>query len=319
MNNTASSAENKQKIKAPGNSLRTTLTATLTGLRQTLLNIIFVILRPLQLVPPNVKALDYVLGGVAKKNFIPEVIFNIMRSALKNSDKRIDQIMVQRIDMASVNMEDSMQNWVATIMNSKHSRYPVYLKSIDNIKGILLSKDLLPYMSGGSDIDLTTIKKIIRPANTIPENSTVHTVLKKFLKDRAHMAIVVDEYASVVGLVTLEDVIEEIIGEIEDEHDEYNVHQKKITLLTHNKWNVDALIPLDELNRHIDSTINHTEMKTLGGWLTQKLGHVPKTNDTFREGDLTFLIDTTTPRRAVTIVITRESKKQAVSRKVKSN
>lgn len=162
---------------------------------------------------------------------------------------------------------------LSIVVESGHSRFPVIGENPDEILGILLAKDLLMYYAGDRD-EKFDIKDLMRPAVFVPESKRLNVLLREFRSSRNHMAVVVDEYSSVSGLVTIEDVIEEIIGDIEDEHDIED--EEHITPYGRNRFTVSAMTPIFEFNDYFGTSLSDAEYDTIGGLILNALGHVPK-------------------------------------------
>ncbi|MXY15231.1 MAG: CBS domain-containing protein, partial [Proteobacteria bacterium] len=167
----------------------------------------------------------------------------------------------------------SLQDMLPTIIDSAHSRFPVVGDSRDEVLGILLAKDLLRYFMGGRQDDFS-LENVLRPAVVVPESKRVNTLLIEFKDGRNHMAIVVDEYSGVSGLVTIEDVLEQIVGDITDEHDA----AEDSYIVEHSKGNygVKALTPIEEFNEFFATQYSDTDFETFGGLVLSKFGHLPK-------------------------------------------
>lgn len=210
----------------------------------------------------------------------------IMEGALSVSDQQVREIMVPRSRMAVIPNTATIEEILALVIESKHSRFPVIGESIDDIKGVLLAKELLPLSLKGQQG--FTIEEVIRPATIIPESKRLNVLLKEFREQRYHMAIVVDEYASVAGLVTIEDILEEIVGEIEDETD--LKEQSQICHLEDGQYQLPALTTIEDFNEFFNSGFNEDEFDTIGGLITQAFGHLPKEGENVTLGDYLFTI-----------------------------
>lgn len=215
--------------------------------------------------------------NVAQHN---EVIDNdavqIMDGAMQVSEMQVREIMVPRTQMTVIKAEQPMSELLPRITKSAHSRYPVIGENTDEVLGILLAKDLLPLIleNNTEGFDITGL---LRPATLVPESKRLNVLLREFRENRNHMAIVIDEYGGVAGLVTIEDVLEEIVGEIEDEHDvEPDTFIKK---LADNDYIVKALTPIDDFNEQFDADFSDEEFDTIGGIILQQFGHLPRRNE----------------------------------------
>ncbi|MFT5691923.1 MAG: magnesium and cobalt transporter [Oceanicoccus sp.] len=218
-----------------------------------------------------------VILEVAKNN---EVIDNdaisIIDGAMKVSEMQAREIMIPRTQMKVIDLAQPLGDLLPLIIDSAHSRYPVIGENTDKVLGILLAKDLLPQILQKGP-EQFNIASLIRPATVVPESKRLNVLLREFREKRNHMAIVIDEYGGVAGLVTIEDVLEEIVGEIEDEHDvEPDAFIKK---LTENDYIIKALTPIEDFNEEFDTNINDDEFDTIGGIILQKFGHLPRRNE----------------------------------------
>ena len=199
----------------------------------------------------------------------------MMEGAIKVSETQVRDAMIPRSQMIVVHNDSELDEFLPQILDSGHSRFPVIGEDKDEVVGILLAKDLLPHLaSGGEHFDLA---ETIRAAVVIPESKRLNLLLRDFRSSRNHMAIVVDEYGGVSGLITIEDVLEEIVGEIDDEYDE---QEKALILpLGENRYQVQALTPIDDLNEMFDSDLSDDDYGTVGGLLLAEFGRVPEYGD----------------------------------------
>lgn len=214
---------------------------------------------------------------VAEQNkVIDRDALNIINGAMKVSEMQVREIMVPRTQMVVLKAGQPLGELLPQIIQSAHSRYPFIGESTDEVQGILLAKDLLPQIlqENATEFD---IRQLLRPATVVPESKRLNVLLQEFRENRNHMAIVIDEYGGVAGLVTIEDVLEEIVGEIEDEHDvENDIYIKK---LADNDYIVKALTPIDDFNEHFDSDFSDEEFDTIGGIILKQFGHLPRRNE----------------------------------------
>ncbi len=200
----------------------------------------------------------------------------MVEGAFQVVEMRVRDIMVPRAQMVVIEDDASFDEMLPLIIKSGHSRFPVISEDKDNVVGVLLAKDLLRQVSNQST-DAFDIQAIIRPATITPETKRLNVLLKEFRSDRNHMAIVMDEYGGVAGLVTIEDVLEEIVGEIDDEHDKDGGQ-----LIRDNgdgRYSVRALTPIEEFNETLGTEFSDEEFDTIGGLLMQHIGHMPKNGE----------------------------------------
>ena len=200
----------------------------------------------------------------------------MMEGAITVSEQSVGDVMVPRAQLVSIDVESPYLDVVRTAVESGHSRFPVHGEDRDEILGVLLAKDLLRPMVEGRQPD--SIRELLRPAVLIPESKRLNVLLKEFRLSRNHMAIVVDEYGGVAGLVTIEDVLEEIVGEIDDEYDDAP-GESLIQAQADGRYVVDALTPIEEFNERFGADFDDSEYDTLGGMLAAAIGHLPETGE----------------------------------------
>ena len=223
--------------------------------------------------PPNREGLIEILRNAENRNLLDADALLMIEGALHVSETHVRDIMVPRVQMIIIDNNAKPEEILKSVVESGHSRFPVIGDTNDEIEGILLAKDLLNYYA---DPDKNfDIKDMMRPTVFIPESKRLNVLLREFRMSRNHMAIVVDEYNGVAGLVTIEDVIEEIIGEIEDEHDH---EDNEININTHdnNRYTVKALTPINEFNEFFNTEIHDNEYDTVGGFVINTFGYLPK-------------------------------------------
>jgi putative hemolysin len=213
-------------------------------------------------------------------------------SIFELGDTLVREIMVPRIDVAALDVTTPMLDVLEVIMAAGHSRIPVYEETIDNIVGVLYAKDLLGYLRDGkTDVPL---RKIVREAYFIPETKRASDLLPDLQQRRVHMAIVVDEYGGMAGLVTIEDLLEEIVGEIQDE---YDTEEPFVEFVEDDHYIFDARVDLDDLNRLMDADLPTEDSDTLGGFIYSELGKVPVVGDQVVYADLQFTVESVLGRR----------------------
>ena len=222
----------------------------------------------------------------------------MMEGALEVSETQVRDAMIPRSQMVVVNHNSALEEFLPMIVESGHSRFPVIGEDKDEVVGILLAKDLLPHVApGGPPIDLGAT---IRPAVVIPESKRLNVLLREFRAGRNHMAIVVDEYGGVSGLITIEDVLEEIVGEIGDEYDEEE--EVFIQQSGPGVFLVQALAPIDEFNEAFGCEFSDDDYGTIGGLLLAQFGRVPEYGDIVTLGDrFEFRVIKANNRRIITL------------------
>ncbi len=236
--------------------------------------------------PQSKEDLEDVLAQASENELIDGDARSIMEGALLVSNMQVRDIMIPRPQMVVIKVDADLDEALPQIIHAGHSRYPVIGESPDDVLGILLAKDLLPLILQGNDsFDL---RELMRPVTVVPESKRLNVLLREFRQNRNHMAIVVDEYGGVAGLVTIEDVLEEIVGEIEDETDTGEVEQ--IRRINERDFFVQALTPIDDFNEFFDVQLSEDEFDTIGGLVTNAFGHVPSRNETTELGGFEFRV-----------------------------
>ncbi len=222
----------------------------------------------------------------------------MMEGVIEMSETQVRDAMIPRSQMVVVNNTSRLEDFLPRIVESGHSRFPVIGEDKDEVIGILLAKDLLPHVaSGGEQFDLAAT---IRPAAVIPESKRLNVLLRDFRVSRNHMAIVIDEYGGVSGLITIEDVIEEIVGEIGDEYDEEE--EALIQHLGEGRYQVQALTPIEDLNEKFGSDLSDDDYDTVGGLLLAEFGRVPEYDEVMTLGDrFQFRVTKADNRRIITL------------------
>jgi magnesium and cobalt transporter len=217
-----------------------------------------------------------IIKDAADNKLLDQEALSIIEGALDVSSLQAREIMIPRSQIVAVRIDDTPSELLAKVVESGHSRFPVIGESLDDIKGILLAKDLLRLT-----LDNTqpfNLEQVLRPANIIPESKRVNVLLREFREKRYHMALVIDEYGGISGLLTIEDILEEIVGDIEDETDE-EVSDEFIKQVSETDYIVKALTPIEDFNEYFNSGLSEDDFDTIGGILMQTFGHLPKRNE----------------------------------------
>ncbi len=226
--------------------------------------------------PSSREDLQEILSIAMEKEVIDEDAFTIIEGAMEVSAMQARDIMVPRPQMVVIKAEATLEEILPQIVRSKHSRFPVIGESPDDILGILLAKDLLPQILS-DDRENFDIQQLLRRAVVVPESKRLNVLLREFRLNRNHMAIVIDEYGGVAGLVTIEDVLEEIVGEIEDETD-IEVDQF-IRRISDDDFFIRALTPIEDFNEYFGVEFSDEEFDTIGGVVMHAFGHMPTRNE----------------------------------------
>lgn len=240
--------------------------------------------------PKNREQLIELLRDAEHRELLDADQLAMIEGVLQVSEMRVTEIMVPRTKMIVIQKDFAIEKILEETINSGHSRFPVMGENRDEIVGILLAKDLLPiaveYQK--SSFSQFNIKELLRPAFFVPESKRLDVLLKEFRYHRNHLAIVVDEYGGVVGCVTIEDVLEQIVGEIEDEHD--TNENLSIREYKNNQHSVKAITPIEEFNEYFKTRLSEEEFDTIGGVIMKEFGHLPKRGESISLEGLTFTI-----------------------------
>ncbi len=220
--------------------------------------------------------------------------FDMLEGVLAVGELKVRDIMVARSMMVVVERDDPPKQLLAAVVESGHSRFPVIGEDRDEVVGILLAKDLLRHFVENSDQDFD-IREFVRPAVFVPESKRLNVLLREFRKNHNHMAIVVDEYGGVAGLVTIEDVIEQIVGDIADEHD--TDEDQPIRRDREREFTVQALTRIEDFNEYFGASLADDDYDTVGGLVAQAFGRLPRRGDLVRMGDFEFRVVRATRRR----------------------
>ncbi|MDX2463096.1 MAG: transporter associated domain-containing protein [Porticoccus sp.] len=229
-----------------------------------------------------------ILRAAHENNIIDHDALEIIEGALDVCDKQVREIMIPRSQMAVIQQSSSLEDILKLVIESSHSRFPVVGESADDIIGILLAKELLPLLLNGQDS--FDINHVVRPAAIVPESKRLNVLLREFREQRYHMAIVVDEYGGIAGLITIEDILEEIVGEIEDETDEEDQDGTMIRLQPDGSHLIDALTPIENFNEYFNAGVCDEEFDTIGGVIIQAFGRMPEVDETVDVNGFTFRI-----------------------------
>ena len=244
--------------------------------------------------PSSRRDLLDMLRDAASRNLLDADALNIIFGALGVADMQARDIMIPRSQLIYLHADSEPKDFLPTIIESKHSRFPVIGDDLDDIKGVLHAKDLLPLLleEAWEDFD---IKDCMRPATVIPESKRLNVLLQEFRAKRNHMAVVVDEYGHVSGAVTIEDVLEQIVGDIEDEYDVDD--DSFIKQLDEASFTIKATTPIDDFNEHFGTALDDEEFDTIGGLVLKRFGRLPKREETAVVGPFRFRVLNADSRR----------------------
>jgi len=228
-------------------------------------------------------------------HLLDNIAFNIIEGAIEISDLQVRDVMIPRLQMTVVKASDTPDQFLPLVIKSGHSRFPVIGDNPDEVIGILLAKDLLPLILS-NNAEKFKVKDVLRAATVIPESKRLTQLLNEFRTNRYHMAVVVDEYGGISGLITIEDVLEEIVGEIEDEFDT-DEEDAFIRPIENGQTLVDALTPIEDFNEHFNLGFSDNEFDTIGGIVMKHFGRLPSRNESIEIADLKFKVLTSDKRR----------------------
>ncbi|WP_166254136.1 HlyC/CorC family transporter [Marinobacter salicampi] len=237
--------------------------------------------------PESVEDVLEILRDAETQNIIDVDAMSIIEGAMQVIDMRVDEIMIPRSQMVTVKAAQDPKTFLGDIMESAHSRFPVIGDSQDDVIGILLAKDLLP-LALDNELNWNRIREILRPPTFVPESKRLNQLLKEFKETRNHMAIVVDEYGGTAGLITIEDVLEQIVGEIEDEHD--FDEETNIKARGDGSFAVKAVTTIEDFNEFFETELDEEEFDTIGGVVLKEFGHLPRRGESVDIGGLNFTI-----------------------------
>jgi len=219
----------------------------------------------------------------------------MMEGAIAVSDMTVGDVMIPRAQMIALPAEARLLDLMKQVVESGHSRFPVHGEDRDEILGILLAKDLLRGVV--ADNGPASAHELLRPAVLIPESKKLNVLLREFRQSRNHMAIVIDEYGGVAGLVTIEDVLEQIVGDIDDEHDEAENPETLIAAQADGHYVVDALTPIADFNERFGADFDDDEYDTIGGLVAAAIGHLPEAGEELTLGRFAFRVASADARR----------------------
>ncbi|MEK9658367.1 MAG: hemolysin family protein [Chloroflexota bacterium] len=237
---------------------------------------------------------DMDLGQELEEETLGRMEQAMIHAILHLDETPVREIMVPRVDMTSVDVGTPLEDAVVRVLESGHSRVPVFEEHLDNVVGVLYIRDLLAAATRGRGASPPTLRELVRPCFFVPESKRADEMLTEFQERHVQIAVVVDEYGGVAGLLTTEDLIEEIVGEIEDEFDIYEPHVERDAA---GNAVVDARMPVDKFNAEFGSAISAEGYDTIGGFLYTRLGRIPTAGDVVDDGGLQMQVTTTVGRR----------------------
>ncbi len=253
----------------------------------------------------RLELLDF-LKDASERQLIATEALTIIEGALQLSDMQVGDIMIPRSHMIVVKIDQHPREFLSKLIESAHSRFPVIGETSDEVLGILLAKDLLPLIIDHEAMENFDIRQVLRPVAFVPEYKGLYSMLREFRETHNHMAIVVDEYGGTAGLVTIEDVLEEIVGDIEDEHDVEE--EADIRPIDAGNYLVRALTPIEDFNDYFHCDFSDEEFDTLSGILMQKFGHLPRRGEAVVIAGFEFTVINADNRRIRLLQVRRLSR-----------
>ena len=261
--------------------------------------------------PEDREELVELLHSAFERHLLDADALAMIEGVLQVSDLQVRDVMIPRSQIDAIDIHETPEEFIPRVIDTAHSRFPVFDGRLDKIIGILLAKDLLRYYAGEGFV----LRDMLRPAVFIPESKQLNVLLKDFRNNRNHMAIVVDEYGGVAGVVTIEDVIEQIVGDIEDEYD-FDETEANIVVDAHGGWRVKALSPILDVNSAIGSAYSDADVDTIGGLVTGLFGRLPKRGDSIAFQGYRFQVLRADSRRVYLLRIVSETanSKESIAR-----
>ncbi len=250
--------------------------------------------------PDNREELVGILHIAYEKNLLDADALAMIEGVLQVSEMQVRDIMIPRAQMDMIDIADTPEKFIPFVIETAHSRFPVIGENKDDVIGILLAKDLLRYYAG-EEFD---VRDMLRPSVFIPESKRLNVLLKEFRMNRNHIAIVVDEYGGVSGLVTIEDVLEQIVGEIEDEYD-FDETEDNIIQDRSGRYRVKAVTEISTFNEVLGTQFSDEDYDTVGGLVVSKFGHLPKRGEQTEFDGLKFLVLRADSRRLHSMLVER--------------
>src|SRR6187455_924264 len=250
--------------------------------------------------PGDREQLVHLLRSAYSRNLLDADALSIIEGALTVSEMQVRDIMVPRAQVDFIDINEPVEKFIPQVIGTAHSRFPVIDQNRDDVIGVLLAKDLLRHYAGEEQFN---VREMLRPAIFVPESKRLNVLLREFRASRNHMAIVVDEYGGVAGLVTIEDVLEQIVGEIEDEYDFDEASDNILAEPGNRCWRVKALTQIADFNAVFGTSFDDDEQDTVGGLVIHRLGRLPKRGENVAIDGLKFQVLRADSRRLYTLIV----------------
>ena len=251
--------------------------------------------------PEDRDQLVELLHGAHEKQLLDAEALSMIEGVMQVSEMQTRDVMIPRSQMDMIDIEDKADIFIPFVKETAHSRFPVYENGKDNVIGILLAKDLLGYYANPESFD---VRDMLRPAVFVPESKRLNILLREFKENRNHIAIVVDEYGGVAGLVTIEDVLEQIVGDIEDEYD-FDETEDNIIPDKAGRFRVKAATEIEDFNEHFAVKFSDDDFDTVGGLVVSRFGRVPKRGDVVTFNGFKFSVLRADSRMAHSLLVER--------------
>ncbi len=249
--------------------------------------------------PADRAGLMQLLRAAYQRNLLDADALSIIEGAMTVSEMQVRDIMIPRAQMDVIDIHQAVEEFIPQVIGRAHSRFPVIDQNRDDVIGVLLAKDLLRHYAGEEEFN---VREMLRPAIFVPESKRLNVLLREFRASRNHMAIVVDEYGGVAGLVTIEDVLEQIVGDIEDEYD-FDEASDNILLEAGGRYRVKALTQIADLNAAFATRFPEGDYDTVGGMIIAQLGRLPKRGETVVIEGYRFQVLRADSRRVYTLLM----------------
>jgi len=259
--------------------------------------------------PEDREQLVELLHSAFERNLLDADALAMIEGVLQVSEMQVRDVMIPRAQMDVVDIADAPEKFIPYVIETAHSRFPVIDKNKDDVIGILLAKDLLRYNAGQE----FNVRDMLRPVVFIPESKRLNVLLKEFRSNRNHIAIVVDEYGGVAGIVTIEDVLEQIVGEIEDEYD-YDEQEDNIIRVPDGRLRVKAQAEIADFNEVMGTEFSDEDYDTVGGLVVSKFGHMPKRGEHVAFDGLKFSVLRADSRRLYSLLVEKTAVEEAAAK-----
>ncbi len=252
--------------------------------------------------PRDREELIDILRDAAERDIIDDQTLRMLSGVFAVGHMRVRDVMVARAQMVAVEQDAQLAELLPVVVESGHSRFPVIGNDRDEVVGLLLAKDLLRHIAQHGMTGFS-MSDYLRPVARIPESKRLDVLLAEFRESRNHLAIVIDEYGGIAGLVTIEDVLEQIVGDIDDEFDIDDV--SSIVKVTDQRFSMSAQLPIEDFNKYFEADFSDEEFDTVGGLVVHQLGHVPRAGEQARIEDFLFRVTRADRRRVIALEVTR--------------